>query len=99
MGRQTLFRSSPFSNRYFNGEFQTWQGLVVYTIGIVSATFHFSNGLWGFCVSWGILIGENAQRNGAIAFAMFGLALTVLGMATIAEFNMNPLPVEATVAR
>jgi hypothetical protein len=45
------------------------------------------------------LIGEQAQRNGAIVFAMIGLALTVLALATVAEFNMNPLPVEATVAR
>ena len=93
------FEAAPFLIDILNGEFQTWQGMLIYTIGIVSATFHFSNGLWGFCVSWGILIGQNAQRNGAIVFAMIGLVLTVLGMATIIEFNINPIPVEATVAR
>ena len=93
------FEAAPFLMDIMNGEFQTWQGIVIYTIGIVSATFHFSNGLWGFCVSWGILIGEKAQRNGAIVFTMVGLALTFLGLATVLEFNMNPIPVEATVAR
>jgi succinate dehydrogenase / fumarate reductase, cytochrome b subunit len=93
------FEAAPFLIDILNGEFQTWQGLVIYTIGIVSATFHFSNGLWGFCVSWGILIGENAQRNGAIVFGMFGLALTALGMATIVEFYMNPIPAQATITR
>ena len=70
---------------------------MIYTIGIVSATFHFSNGLWGFCVSWGILIGENAQRNGAIVFAAIGVGLTFLGLATVLEFYLHPIPVEATV--
>jgi len=92
------FEAAPFLIDILNGEFQTWQGIVVYTIGIVSATFHFSNGVWGFCVSWGILIGKNAQRNGAIVFAAMGLGLTFLGLATILEFNMNPISVEATVA-
>jgi len=92
------FEAAPFLIDILNGEFQTWQGIVVYTIGIVSATFHFSNGVWGFCVSWGILIGKNAQRNGAIVFAAMGLGLTFLGLATVLEFNMNPIPVEATVA-
>ena len=40
-----------------------------------------------------------AQRNGAIAFAAIGLGLTFLGLATILEFNMDPIPVEATVLR
>ena len=91
------FEAAPFLIDILNKEFQTWQGIIIYTIGIVSATFHFSNGLWGFCVSWGILIGKNAQRNGAIVFTMIGLVLTFIGLATILEFNMNPIPIKATV--
>ena len=91
------FEAAPFLMGILNGEFQTLQGIVIYTIGIVSATFHFSNGLWGFCVSWGILIGKNAQRNGAIVFAAIGVGLTFLGLATVLEFYMHPIPVEATV--
>ncbi|MED5353852.1 MAG: succinate dehydrogenase [Nitrospinota bacterium] len=91
------FEAAPFLMGILNGEFQTVQGIVIYTIGIVSATFHFSNGLWGFCVSWGILIGKNAQRNGAIVFTAIGVGLTFLGLATVLEFYMHPIPVEATV--
>lgn len=34
----------------------------IYIIGIVATTFHFSNGLWSFMVSWGITVGPRAQR-------------------------------------
>ena len=35
---------------------------VLYLIGIVAATFHFSNGMWSFLVSWGVTIGPRSQR-------------------------------------
>ncbi|RIX53006.1 succinate dehydrogenase [Paenibacillus nanensis] len=35
---------------------------VLYVIGVLSAVFHFSNGLWAFLVSWGITVGPRAQR-------------------------------------
>ncbi|WP_410771993.1 succinate dehydrogenase cytochrome b558 subunit [Fontibacillus sp. BL9] len=35
---------------------------ILYLIGVVSAAFHFANGLWSFMVSWGITVGPRAQR-------------------------------------
>ncbi len=35
---------------------------VLYLIGIVSAAFHFTNGLWSFLVSWGVTVGPRSQR-------------------------------------
>jgi len=91
------FLAAPFLMDIMNAEFQTWSGRIIYMVGITSATFHFANGLWGFCVSWGIIIGRNAQRNASIAFTMVGLALTFLGFATVLEFSLNPIPVTPTV--
>lgn len=34
----------------------------LYVIGVVSASFHFANGMWSFLVSWGITVGPRAQR-------------------------------------
>lgn len=34
----------------------------LYVVGVVSACFHFSNGLWSFLVSWGITVGPRSQR-------------------------------------
>ena len=33
-----------------------------YIICIVSAVFHFANGLWSFCVSWGITVTPRSQQ-------------------------------------
>lgn len=35
---------------------------ILYLIGVLSAAFHFANGLWSFLVSWGITVGPRAQR-------------------------------------
>ena len=92
-----LFLAAPFLMDILNAEFQTWSGIIIYLVGITAATFHFANGLWGFCVSWGIIIGKTAQRNASIVFGMVGLALTMLGFATVLEFAINPIPVTPTV--
>ncbi|NMO95655.1 succinate dehydrogenase cytochrome b558 subunit [Paenibacillus lemnae] len=56
----------------------------LYVIGIISASFHFTNGLWAFMVSWGITVGPRAQRISSyicmglfvIMSVMFIMALT-----------------------
>ena len=92
-----LFEAAPFLIDVMNQEFATWTGRIIYLVGILSATFHFSNGLWAFCISWGIIVGPRAQRNASIVFMLFGGALTVLGFATILEFSLHPVGVEPTL--
>lgn len=56
----------------------------LYVVGILSVSFHFSNGMWSFLVSWGITIGPRAQRVSSYIWmgvfvlmsAMFILALS-----------------------
>lgn len=43
-----------------------------YLVGVVMVVFHFSNGLWSFLVTWGITIGQKAQRMAsALTMALF----------------------------
>jgi len=97
MEGKTLFTAAPFLIDILNQEFQSWTGRIIYLIGIFSATFHFSNGLWAFCISWGIIIGQTAQRNASILFTLVGVVLTLLGFATVMEFSFHPIPVTPTV--
>ena len=91
-----LFEAAPFLIDVMNQEFTTWTGRIIYLVGILSATFHFANGLWAFCISWGIIVGPRAQRNASIVFLLFGGVLTVLGFATVLEFSLHPVDVEPT---
>lgn len=36
--------------------------LVLYIVGVISTVFHLANGLWSFCVSWGITQSTNSQN-------------------------------------
>lgn len=63
-------------------------GLVIYLVGILASTYHFSYGIWHFCIRWGITVSEAAQRNTArVAQGAFVL-LTLAGfMALVGFFN------------
>ncbi|MBI2067594.1 MAG: succinate dehydrogenase [Deltaproteobacteria bacterium] len=57
-----------------------------YCAGVISAVFHFSNGLWSFLVTWGITIGQKAQRvSSALTMGLFVL-LTIWGISILLQF-------------
>jgi succinate dehydrogenase / fumarate reductase cytochrome b subunit len=67
--------------------------LVVYVLGVLAAVSHFANGLWSFCITWGITLGRRSQRISAWVFAFVGLALFSLGMGSLTGFLAhNPPP-------
>ncbi|WP_054710493.1 succinate dehydrogenase cytochrome b558 subunit [Shouchella patagoniensis] len=57
-----------------------------YIVGIVSATFHFANGLWSFAVSWGITVTPRSQK--IMTYVSIGVfaALTYVGVAAALAF-------------
>lgn len=50
--------------------------LTMYVIGLASAVFHFCNGIWSFCISWGIAVGVKAQKR--VGYAASGLAVVLM---------------------
>ena len=59
---------------------------LIYIVGIAASTFHFANGLWGFCFSWGITLSRRAQRMSATVFGILGVVLFLLGANTAIYF-------------
>lgn len=58
---------------------------ILYTIGVLAATFHFSNGLWSFLVSWGITVGPRAQRvSSVICMGLFVIVSLLFIMSLVA---------------
>ena len=50
-----------------------------YLVGLAAVCFHFANGIWGFCVSWGITVSVKSQRNVGIGFGVLGFLIFVVG--------------------
>jgi succinate dehydrogenase/fumarate reductase cytochrome b subunit (b558 family) len=59
---------------------------LVYILGIAASVFHFANGLWGFCFSWGITVSRRSQQLAATAFGLLGLIIFFLGASTAIYF-------------
>lgn len=57
-----------------------------YIVGILSATFHLSNGLWSFLVSWGITQSPQSQKVATYVTNIIFLILSVMGVVAILSF-------------
>ena len=57
-----------------------------YLLGVISTIFHFSNGLWSFCVSWGITITPRSQRISTYVTIGVFVALSIVGIRALTAF-------------
>jgi succinate dehydrogenase / fumarate reductase, cytochrome b subunit len=57
-----------------------------YVIGVLSAVFHFSNGLWGFLVSWGFAQSPRSQKIVTYATLLVFLVVSYIGIRTLITF-------------
>ncbi|WP_100331772.1 succinate dehydrogenase cytochrome b558 subunit [Bacillus xiapuensis] len=57
-----------------------------YIVGVLSTIFHFANGLWSFCVSWGITVSPRSQQ--IMTYITMGVfvALSIVGLRAIFAF-------------
>jgi len=59
---------------------------LLYVLGIAACAFHFANGLWGFCFSWGVTVSRRSQQMAAAVCGVLGLAIFLLGANTAIYF-------------
>jgi succinate dehydrogenase / fumarate reductase, cytochrome b subunit len=63
--------------------------LVLYMVGVLTASYHLAYGIWNFCIRWGITISERAQlRIQRFAFGFF-IVVTLIGWVTLGGFLMH----------
>ncbi|WP_223067662.1 succinate dehydrogenase cytochrome b558 subunit [Paenibacillus caui] len=67
---------------------------MIYLISVLAVSFHFTNGLWSFMVSWGITIGPRAQR--VSSYICMGLFVIVAVMFTWSLFVFRGMEFEAS---
>lgn len=61
--------------------------LGIYLIGLAAAVFHFSNGMWTFCISWGVVVGVRSQKLCAYACLAMGMVLYGVGLWALLSFR------------
>ena len=76
-----------------------WVTLVFYWVGLVAVCFHFANGIWGFCITWGITIGKKAQQRVGVLAALIGVVLFFWGILSLSAFVREPKPRESAPER
>lgn len=63
-----------------------WVG-AFYLVGVSAAVFHFANGLWTASITWGLTLGPRSQTRAGYIYALVGVALAVMGLASLAWFH------------
>jgi succinate dehydrogenase / fumarate reductase cytochrome b subunit len=59
----------------------------LYCIGVISATFHFSNGMWSFLVSWGVTVGPRAQRVSTYVWIGVFIIMSAMFLMSLSAFT------------
>ncbi|MEK6706713.1 MAG: succinate dehydrogenase [Bdellovibrionota bacterium] len=57
-----------------------------YFAGMVSAVYHFANGIWSFLVGWGITTTEKSMRRSGYVCAAIGLVLALFAVNSLFAF-------------
>jgi len=60
--------------------------LIFYIAGVVAATFHLSNGLWSFLVTWGFTQSPRSQKIVTYVTIVIFLILSVIGVQALLAF-------------
>ncbi len=94
--RDGLYAWTPFGG----AQVAAWFMIALYWIGLAAVCFHFANGIWSFCITWGIAISEKAQRRVGVLAAAIGILLFLgggLGLVGLknAETQIAPATEEA----
>lgn len=64
--------------------------LAVYVVGVAASAYHFSYGIWNFCIRWGITVSEKSQLATAKLAGVVFVLVTGIGIAALAGF-FNPV--------
>ncbi len=56
---------------------------VLYVIGVLAAIYHFTNGLFTFCITWGICVGDRAQKIFAICATLLFIVMSLWAVAIL----------------
>jgi succinate dehydrogenase / fumarate reductase cytochrome b subunit len=80
---QFYFHGTEITFAFMRGMMTDPVRFTFFVIGVLACVFHFTNGIWTFCITWGITVGQRAQRTlraaALVLFVfMYGTALAIM---------------------
>jgi succinate dehydrogenase / fumarate reductase cytochrome b subunit len=84
-----------FTKQGFLSVLPLWLWLVVYSVGLVAAVFHFCNGIVTFCITWGITVGDQSRKRVSAAAGVLGVVLLFWGFVSLYTFQKAEATTEA----
>ncbi|WAA10215.1 succinate dehydrogenase cytochrome b558 subunit [Fervidibacillus albus] len=81
-----LFNDVPVNFQMMENILSNPYMLAFYIVGVLSATFHFSNGLWSFFVSWGLTVSPRSQRIFTYLSLIVFVGLSFIGVRALFAF-------------
>ena len=63
--------------------FKSWVKVGLYTIFVIATCFHAFNGLWTFCISWGVILGLRSQKRMVTVCVTIMVLVALLGLSAI----------------
>ena len=70
----------------------SWLWIAIYAIGLTAAVFHFCNGIVTFCITWGIVIGDNSRKRLSVIAGVLGVLLMLWGVLSLVALGQTELP-------
>ena len=83
---QQLFFGTEIDYSYMSEHLSQPLYACIYALGIVAASYHWANGLWGFLITWGITTGPRAQQVSAKLCLALGVGVGLLGLNALLGF-------------
>ena len=79
---QYYFADREISYAYMRTLMQDPLWFWIFAVGTLASVFHFTNGIWTFCITWGVTVGPRAQRTLRAAclggfVVMYGTAVAI----------------------
>ncbi len=59
----------------------------IYVVGVLSAVYHFANGLWSIGITWGLWTSPAAMRRANVVSIVVGIGLAAAGLGAIGGFQ------------
>ncbi len=81
------FSNAEITYDFMHGWMVSPLWFTVYLVGVLSAVFHFTNGIWTFCITWGITVGPRSQKMVQFASVLLFVVMGGTSVAILAAFR------------